>query len=121
MAEPTSTSSAGIVAVSIALLGPIAGEYAVIVFSALAGSLWALSRETTLTRWDGAVLVFRLVLTAGTLASFFVWLLEHYYQWPSHQMLAPVAFGIGAVGNGWPGIVDRVKRRVLAGIGVKQA
>lgn len=119
MAEPTSSSSVGIVAIAVALLGPMAGEYAVVVLAALAGSLWALSRETTLTRADGAWLVFRLVLTAVALTGFFVWLLEHYYAWPAHQLLSPLAFAIGAVGNGWPGVVDRLKRAFFLRLGAK--
>ena len=38
MPEPTSTSGISLAAVSIALLGPMAGPYALIVFAALAGA-----------------------------------------------------------------------------------
>lgn len=46
MSDPTTTTTTGLVAVAVAVLGPMAGEYAVIVLSALAGSLWALSATT---------------------------------------------------------------------------
>lgn len=112
MPEPTSTTSVAIVTFAVALLGPMAGEYAVIVLSALAGSLWALSKLETATRVAGAALVLRLVLTAVALTGFVAWFLETEYQWPAHHLLAPVAFVIGALGDRWPRIFDAVFQRV---------
>jgi hypothetical protein len=107
MSEPTSTTAAtGLVALAVALVGPMAGEYAVIVLSALAGSLWALSRSTTATRAAGALLVLRLVLTAVVLAGGASWWLSTQYSIPAHQLLAPVAFGVGAIGNGWGSLIN---------------
>ena len=100
VSEPTTGAQAGLLALAIALFGPLAGQYAVIVMASLAGSLWALSEAQT--RGAGsAALVLRLVLTAVVLAGSATWWLESRYDLPSHQILSPVAFLIGAFGNRW--------------------
>jgi hypothetical protein len=43
MAEPTSTGSVGLAALAVALIGPMAGPYALIVFAGLAGAMLPLS------------------------------------------------------------------------------
>lgn len=113
MTEPTTTGGVGLVAVAVALLGPAAGEYAVIVLSALAGSLWALSRLTTASRLTGASLVARLVITAVVLTSGVAYWLQQSYDWPTHQLLAPVAFAIGAFGDRWPALLDELWQRLV--------
>jgi hypothetical protein len=118
MAEPTTPIGAGLVAVAVAVLGPMAGEYAVIVLSALAGSLWALSRASTATRGQGALLVARLVLTAVVLtggASW--WLATHHTNLPVQELLPPVAFFIGAIGNGWTSIINAVAKALRGRLG----
>lgn len=116
MAEPTSPS-VGIVAVAVALLGPMAGEYAVIVLAALAGSMWALARADTPTRMHGALLVLRLIFTAVVLTGGVALLIESTRGWPAHQVLAPVAFGIGAFGERWPAVIEAAIARVIDRIG----
>lgn len=113
MAEPAGTTATGIVAVSIALLGPAAGEYAVIVLSALAGSLWALSKAGSTGRIDGAALVLRLVLTAVVLTGGAAYWFNSMYEVPVHQLLAPVAFAIGAFGDRWPSALDALWKRLM--------
>lgn len=113
MAEPTTSGGVGLVAVAVALIGPAAGEYAVIVLSALAGSLWALSRLETASRLTGAALVARLVLTAVALTGGVAYWLQDAYHWPVHQLLAPVAFAIGAFGDRWPALLDRLWQRLI--------
>ena len=107
MTEPTIPATAGIVALGVAMLGPMAGPYAVIVLSALAGALWALAQAPTSTRAAGALLLLRLVLSAVVLTSGVAWLLERHYSWPAHQVLAPVAFLIGMGGDRWRVLLDR--------------
>jgi hypothetical protein len=111
MVEPAG-SSKGIVALAVLMFGTVAGEYAAIVFCALAGSLWALSKVETEARARGAFLVARLVMTAVVLTGPLAWWLEHEYQWPAHRMLAPLAFAIGALGDKWPGFLDSAARRI---------
>lgn len=101
MPEPTSTSGLSLAAVSIALLGPMAGPYALIVFAALAGALWPLSASESTSRAAGAKLLLRCTLTAVALTSALALVLQSQWQIPATEALAPVAFAIGALGNGW--------------------
>ena len=117
MTEPVAPVAVGIVALSVALAGPLAGPYFVILLAALAGALWALAAEPTANRADAALLVFRLMLTATVLAGGLAWWLEHVYQWPAHQVLAPAAFIVGMGGNRWRALIDAVIKMVASRIG----
>ena len=103
MPEPiTSTAgSASLAVVAVALLGPLAGPYVVIVFAALAGSLWALSSTQTITRSAGAWLVLRCTTLAVVLTSGVSEYLASAYGVAPGDSMAPVALAIGALGNGW--------------------
>lgn len=59
MAEPTATSATafGLTALSVSLLGPLAGPYALIAFAALSGAMWPLSAAETTTKLAGAWLL----------------------------------------------------------------
>lgn len=105
MTEPTLSPS--LIVVAVAMLGPMAGPYAVIVLSALAGALWALGSAPTPSRLAGGLLLLRLVLTAVVLTGGSAWALETQYGWPAQQLLAPLAFGVGMGGDRW---------RALAGV-----
>jgi len=107
MTEPTS-SGISLTVISIALLGPLAGPYALIVFSALAGALWPLSAVPTPTRADGAWLLLRCTVTAVLLTVFIAQGLDHLWEIPANEALAPVALIIGAMGNGWRPVFDSV-------------
>lgn len=117
MTEPTLPATAGIVAIGVAMLGPLAGPYAVIVLAALAGALWALAQAPTATRSAGALLLLRLVLSAVVLTSGVAWLLESQYAWPAHHVLAPVAFAIGMGGNRWRSLADVIVAAISRRIG----
>lgn len=106
MTEPTLPINTSLIAVAVALLGPIAGPYAVIALSALAGALWTLAGEPTPSRIAAGLLLARLVLMAVMLTGGAAWALETHYGWPAHQLLAPMAFGIGMGGNGWIALRD---------------
>lgn len=114
MAEPTSTSSLSLAALAIALLGPAAGPFALIIFAALAGALWPLSAATTMTRKAGAGLLIRCTLMAVVLTGGLAMLLGHYHDLPEHEMLAPLAFAIGALGNGWRPVLESVGKIIQA-------
>lgn len=115
MPEPTSTSAGVSLAVlAVALLGPMAGPYALIVFAALAGALWPLSGAETMTRAAGAWLLLRCTLTAVVLTSALSLALQSYWAIPAHEALAPVAFAIGALGNGWRPVIDAVAGAIQA-------
>ncbi len=92
----------------VALLGPLAGPYALIAFAALAGALWPLSAQTTATRAEGAWLLLRCTLTAILLTVFLASLLQKWLGLPVNEALAPVALMIGALGNGWRPVFDAI-------------
>lgn len=102
MAEPTATSAGvSLTVLSVALLGPTLGPYALIAFAALAGALWPLSASNTGTRLSGAWLLLRCTLTAILLTVFLASIIERLWGMPVNESLAPVALMIGAMGNGW--------------------
>jgi hypothetical protein len=101
MAEPTTASGISITALLIALLGPLAGQYTVIVMAALAGALWPLSTMELPSRRAGAAFLFRIVTAAVLLTGSAAWYLETNYAVPAVHGMAAVAFLIGAMGNGW--------------------
>jgi len=117
MPEPT-TSAAGIsiAALSIALLGPLAGPYALILFAALAGSLWPLSAANTATRIEGAWLVLRCTLTSVVLTGGATAWLQSEYDVHVDESIAPVAFAFGALGNGWRAVLDALAGVVSAAV-----
>ena len=103
MPEPITSAagSANLAVVAVALLGPLAGPYTVIVFASLAGSLWPLSAAHTLTRSAGAWLVLRCTTLAVVLTSGVSEYLSSAHGIAPGDSLAPVALFIGAMGNGW--------------------
>lgn len=117
MPEPTSTSGLSLAAVSIALLGPMAGPYALIVFASLAGALWPLSASETMTRAAGAWLLLRCTLTAVALTTGLSALLQSHLAMPVTETLSPVAFLIGALGNGWRPVFDAIGTALAALVG----
>lgn len=101
MPEPTTTSAAAATAASIAILGPLFGDYALIIMASLAGSLWPLSARVTSSPREGGLFIFRMVATASALTGVIAWWLETRWNVPAGKALAPVAFLIAAVGDGW--------------------
>lgn len=113
MAEPASTSGLTLAALGIAVLGPLAGPYAVIVFAAMAGALWPLSSATTDSKSAGAWLLLRCTTTAVALTVALSSYLQKAYEVPVNESLGLVAFFIGAFGNGWRPVIDAVSVAVL--------
>jgi hypothetical protein len=101
MAEPTSTSSFSIAALSIALLGPLAGPFALIVFAALSGALWAVAASTESSRLAGAWMLVRCTLLAVIITGGLSAWIQSMYDIPALELLAPVAFVSAAMGNKW--------------------
>lgn len=114
MPEPQISPTAVIVAGA----APFTGQYAVIVFAALAGALWPLAAAKTATRLEAAMLLVRLVGTAAALTYAVAWLLEQKAGVPASVALSPVAFLIAAIGNRWGLLFDEAverARRVIRG------
>jgi hypothetical protein len=108
MAEPSATSLS-ITALAIAVLGPMAGPYALIVFAALAGALWPLSTMPTVTRAQGAAFLLRVVALAVVLTGTAAYWIESTYKVPAVESVSLVAFLIGAVGNGWRPVLQSLR------------
>lgn len=114
MAEPTTTSSAGILGLFVALFGPLAGEWALIVFAALAGGMWTVSRVETQTHKQAAWLLIKLVFTAVVFTGVGASAIEAYWNIPAKQILAPVSFLIGFVGDKWQDLLRPVIDKITS-------
>lgn len=106
MAEPTTAGSFSLAVIAVATLGPLAGPYAVIVFSALAGAQWPLASDKTLTWFQGGWLLIRCTLTAIILTGAISAYLQARYGMAPDSSIGWVAFAIGALGNGWKPVIN---------------
>lgn len=113
-AEPTSAGSASIAALLVALLGPLGGEYAAIVFAALGGALWPLQTMEGLNGKSGAFFLLRVVTTAVLITGAITYWLETTYEFPARHGMTLVAFGVGAMGNGMGSIIDSLRAGLAA-------
>ncbi len=114
MAEPIQSTVAGVslVTLAVAVFGPNAGPYIVIVLGSLGGGLWALSSATLETRMQGAWLMLRCVVTAIVLTAMIAGLLGPWLGVSTMETYAAVAFIIGALGNKWLEIIEAIKTRM---------
>lgn len=114
MLEPVQSTVAGVslITLAVAMFGPSAGPYIVIVLGSLGGGLWALSSATLETRMQGAWLMLRCLVTAIVLTAMVASLLGPWLNINTMETYAVVAFIIGALGNKWLEIIDSVKIRV---------
>lgn len=106
MSEPTTLLPASLTAAVIAFLGPLAGQYALIVVGGLAGALLALSATKT-TGKQAAWMLLRLVLAAIALTSSLAWWAQTRYDIPAAEILSPIAFVIGLAGDQMIGAIRR--------------
>jgi hypothetical protein len=113
MAEPTSTSTAGLIGLFVVLFGPLAGEWALVVFAALAGSMWAVGRSDTSNKAQAAILLAKLVVAAVIFTGAVSTVMEHYLGWPATELLAPVAFIIGFIGERWQDILQNLFNAIV--------
>lgn len=120
MTEPTVTTFIGAGAAA-ALLGPVLGPYALIVFGAVAGSLLAMGKVRTATWREGAWFVLVGVLLATAITGAVAWALETYLQIPAPIALMPVSAAIGAGRNALLGLIEGVFAALSALIGRKGA
>lgn len=117
MPEPMTTAgSTSLTVLFVAACGPMAGPYAVIVFAALAGSLWSLLAARTAGRPEGFWLLLRCTGTSVVLASLGATLMERVLGIPSIELLAPVALFIAAMGDGWRPVFAGVAAAVGAAV-----
>ena len=114
MAEPIQSTVAGVslITLAVAVFGPNAGPYIVIVLGSLGGGLWALSSAVIETRAQGAWLMLRCLVTAIVLTAMIAGLLGPWLGVDTLEVYVVVAFVIGALGNKWVEIIDAVKTRM---------
>jgi hypothetical protein len=116
MAEPIHSTIAGVslVTLAVALVGPAAGPYLVIVLGAIGGGLWALSSTPLQTRWQGAGLMFRCVLTAVVLTALIANVIGPWFGIEVIEVYVVVSFVIGMLGNKWLEVIESIKLRLQA-------
>ena len=114
MAEPIQSTVAGVslITLAVAMFGPSAGPYIVIVLGSVGGGLWALSSAVIETRVQGAWLMLRCMVTAVVLTAMIAGLLGPWLGVNTLEVYVVVAFVIGALGNKWIEIIDAVKTRM---------
>lgn len=117
MAEPTTSAGISLTVFAVVLLGPMVGPYALIALSALAGAMWPLSSAKLDGRVDGAWLLFRCTLMAILLTGFMSGIIERAWGIQVVESLGPVAFSIGALGNGWKPVFSALGDAMKAIIG----
>lgn len=108
MPEPIlpTAGAVSLTAISIALIGPVAGPYVLITLLAMAGSLWPLSVARGQGYAASAMLMLRCTLTAIVLTSLIAQYIERQWGIPTSELLAAVAWMIGAFGNGWRPVIE---------------
>lgn len=116
MTQPIHTpiEAVSLVTLAVAVFGPQAGPYVVIVLGSIGGALWALSSTTLETRRQGAWLMLRCVVTAVVLTALIAGIVGPWFGLPVTEVYAVVAFCIGALGNRWQDVFESIKTRLQA-------
>ena len=114
MAEPINTTIAAVslMTLGVAVFGPQAGPYIVIVLGAIGGGLWALSSTVLATRMQGAWLMLRCIVTAIVLTALIAGLVGPWFGLPVTEVYAVVSFVIGMLGNRWQDVIESIKTRL---------
>lgn len=111
--------TAGVVSLmtlAVALFGPQAGPYMVILLGSIGGGLWPLSSAVLATRLDGMWLMLRCTFTAVVLTSLIAQFIGPYLGIAVGEAYALVSFVIGALGNKWNDIFETLKTRIQGAI-----
>jgi len=103
-----------LITLAVAVFGPQAGPYVVIVLGSIGGGLWALSSTKLDNRRQGAWLMLRCVITAVVLTSLIAGLVGPWFNMPVTEVYAVVSFAIGMLGNRWQDVIEGIKTRFLA-------
>lgn len=90
-------------------VGPVAGPWLLIVAAAGSGALIGVSGVETASRVEALRLAVALMAMAIFLTGILASMLERMYGIPVNELIAPVAWIIGALGRRW--------RPILAGVG----
>lgn len=114
MSEPGPISFS-LLAAAVALLGPVLGPYALIVFAAGVGCALVLSVEEMPTRWAGVRFIAIGMAVALLLTGPIVWAVTTYTDVPAHIALIPVAFCLGLARNQLISFITQVLDAIAAG------
>lgn len=115
----TTHPAAGVVSLmtlAVALFGPQAGPYAVILLGSVGGGLWPLSTAVLASKMDGVWLMLRCTFTAIVLTSLIAQFIGPYMGVDVVEAYALVSFVIGALGNKWQDILETIKTRIQGAI-----
>jgi hypothetical protein len=103
----------GIVGFFIVLMGPVFGPFVVIVWAALAGAAWPLSKRKTDTKIEGALFLARTVGTATVITMPVAFLVEAHLGVPSVHAMSLAAFGVGLIGDNWSTVRQKIFERIF--------
>ena len=83
-------------------IAEVIGPYLLIVFAAITGACWSLSKRESKGRWNAFFYFIRIVFTAVLLTSVIAELvIRHIDVANTNLLIAPVALVIGVVGDDW--------------------
>lgn len=114
MTEPTSGAYIVTGAVT-ALLGPVIGPFALLLFGAACGSLLAMSKVPMASRWAGVRYVAIGVGLSMALTGIAVWVCEALFNLPASVALMPLSLLIAAGREQLMGLVQRIYGAIAAG------
>jgi hypothetical protein len=114
MLEPThpAASVVSLMTLAVALFGPQAGPYMVILLGSIGGGLWPLSSAVLATKLEGVWLMLRCTCTALVLTSLIASFVGPRMGIEVGETYALVSFVIGALGNKWQDILEAIKTRI---------
>lgn len=95
MAEPNTAAFVATGAAA-ALLGPVLGPFALLLFAAVAGSMLAMGKAGGMTRRDGLVFILIGVAVSLSLTGAAIWMVERYTSVPGNVALMPLSFAFAA-------------------------
>lgn len=112
--EPTHSAAQAVslMTLAVALFGPQAGPYLVILLGSIGGGLWPLSSAVLASRMDGLWLMLRCSATAIVLTSLVAQFIGPQLGISAMETYALVSFVIGALGNKWMDIFETIKQRI---------
>ena len=118
MAEPTSTTSIGLLGLFVTLVGPLLGPYAFILFGATLGAATAMTRNDNNTALHGALFFLRIWGTALLFTGLGTYLLADVLSAvPPEYVMGAVAY---IIGWRWDWLADRMLPLLLRRFGASE-
>lgn len=100
----------------VAVLGPILGPYALIVFAACVGAVLAMSAQPMPSRWAAVRFVLLGAAIALLITGPLVWAAQLYLHIPGNVALVPVAFILGLKREGLVIVVNKAVDGLAAAV-----